>query len=81
MWKRVKDRGTFENRDMKVELSPSTGVLDERGLRRGYGLIRDWKETPNRWSSADFCFSLKASIERCKSRRLLRVGRFSVFKR
>ena len=81
MWKRVKDRGTFENREMKVELSPSTGVLDERGLSRGFGVIRAPKETLNKWSGADLCFSLKASIARCKSQRLLRVGRFSVLKR
>ena len=55
-------------------------MLNERGLRRGYGVIRVPKETLNKCSGADLCFSLEASIA-SKSRRLLKVGRFSVVKR
>ena len=70
VWKRDTNRGTFENRGIKV--SARYGVLNDIGLRREYGEIRVPKY---------LCFSLKASIARCKSRRLLRVGRFSVVKR
>ena len=45
VWKRVKDRSTFEKRRIKVELSPRYGVLNERGLHREHGVIRVPKET------------------------------------